>query len=69
MAWSPDSKYITCGSIDRRAHVWEIATKRSIATLEDHANYVQCVCSRLQSADSSVLREEKKSASADPCRL
>ncbi|CAN0329947.1 unnamed protein product [Ectocarpus sp. 6 AP-2014] len=41
MAWSPDSKYITCGSIDRRAHVWEVATKRSIATLEDHANYVQ----------------------------
>lgn len=43
MAWSPDSKYITCGSIDRRAHVWEVASKRSIATLEDHANYVQ-VC-------------------------
>lgn len=41
LTWSPDSKYIACGSIDRRAHVWEVATKRSIATLEDHANYVQ----------------------------
>ncbi len=41
VAWSPDSAYISCGSIDRRAHVWEVATKRSIATLEDHANYVQ----------------------------
>lgn len=41
LAWSPDSKYIACGSIDRRAHVWEVSTKRSIATLEDHANYVQ----------------------------
>lgn len=41
MAWSPDSKYIACGSIDRRAHIWEVATKRSIATLEDHVNYVQ----------------------------
>lgn len=41
VAWSPDSAYISCGSIDRRAHVWEVTTKRSIATLEDHANYVQ----------------------------
>ncbi|CAM9862137.1 unnamed protein product [Scytosiphon promiscuus] len=41
LAWSPDSEYIACGSIDRRAHVWEVSTKRSIATLEDHANYVQ----------------------------
>lgn len=41
IAWSPDSKYLACGSIDRRAHVWEVATKRSIAVLEDHQNYVQ----------------------------
>lgn len=41
LAWSPDSKYVACGSIDRRAHVWEVATKRAITTLEDHANYVQ----------------------------
>lgn len=41
LCWSSDCKYIACGSIDRRAHVWEVATKRSIATLEDHANYVQ----------------------------
>lgn len=41
LTWSPDGKYIACGSIDRRAHVWEVATKRSTATLDDHANYVQ----------------------------
>lgn len=41
MSWSPDSRYLACGSIDRRAHIWEVTTKRSIATLEDHANYVQ----------------------------
>lgn len=41
LCWSPDSKYIACGSIDRRTHVWEVTTKRSIATVEDHANYVQ----------------------------
>lgn len=41
LCWSPDGKYIACGSIDRRTHVWEVATKRSIATVEDHANYVQ----------------------------
>lgn len=41
LTWSPDSKYIACGSIDRRAHVWDVATKRSMLTLEDHANYVQ----------------------------
>lgn len=41
MSWSPESRYLTCGSIDRRAHIWEVSTKRSIATLEDHANYVQ----------------------------
>lgn len=41
LTWSPDCKYIVCGSIDRRAHVWDISTKRSIVTLEDHANYVQ----------------------------
>lgn len=41
LTWSPDSKFIACGSIDRRSHVWEVATKRSIATLEDHSNYVQ----------------------------
>lgn len=41
LCWSPDCKYIACGSIDRRTHVWEVTTKRSIATMEDHANYVQ----------------------------
>lgn len=41
MSWSPESRYLVCGSIDRRAHIWEVNTKRSIATLEDHANYVQ----------------------------
>lgn len=41
MSWSPESSYLACGSIDRRAHIWEVTTKRSIATLEDHANYVQ----------------------------
>lgn len=41
IAWSPDSKYLACGSIDRRTNVWEVATKRSIAVLEDHQNYVQ----------------------------
>lgn len=41
LSWSPDCKYIACGSIDRRVHLWEVSTKRSIATLEDHANYVQ----------------------------
>lgn len=41
MSWSPESRYLACGSIDRRAHIWEVTTKRSIATLEDHANYVQ----------------------------
>lgn len=41
LCWSPDCKYIACASIDGRTHVWEVATKRSIATVEDHANYVQ----------------------------
>ncbi|CAM9413413.1 unnamed protein product, partial [Discosporangium mesarthrocarpum] len=41
LTWSPDSRFIACGSIDRRAHVWEVAAKRSVVTLEDHTNYVQ----------------------------
>ena len=54
MSWSPDSRYLACGSIDRRAHIWEVTTKRSIATLEDHANYVQVrLCLLLVWADGS----------------
>ncbi|CAM9569227.1 unnamed protein product, partial [Choristocarpus tenellus] len=60
LTWSPDCRYIACGSIDRRAHVWEVATKRSAATLEDHTNYVQgtawdplCKYMATQSSDRS----------------
>lgn len=50
LAWSPDCQFVACGSIDRRTHVFEVSTKRSIATLEDHANYVQVKCRCFRSA-------------------
>ncbi|CAM9562662.1 unnamed protein product, partial [Chrysoparadoxa australica] len=43
LCWSPDSKCIICGAIDNRAQIWEVKTKRNLASLEDHSNYVQGV--------------------------
>ncbi|KAG7792686.1 hypothetical protein KL910_000926 [Ogataea haglerorum] len=61
ISWSPDSKYICCGSMDNITRIFSVATGALIRQIAEHNHYVQGVtwdprneyiCS--QSADRSV---------------
>jgi chromatin assembly factor 1 subunit B len=43
LCWSPDSKYILSGAVDRTARVWDVARVKLVSTLSDHLQYVQGV--------------------------
>src|SRR5262249_52717880 len=40
MAITPDGKRVLCGSLDCSVHVWDIAARRDMATLEGHTNRI-----------------------------
>ncbi|MFO0908326.1 MAG: c-type cytochrome domain-containing protein [Isosphaeraceae bacterium] len=40
VAFSPDSKLVAAGGADRSVRVWEVATGKQVALIEDHADWV-----------------------------
>jgi hypothetical protein len=43
LAWSPDSRYLVSGAVDRTARVWDVVRYKEAARLEGHAQFVQGV--------------------------
>lgn len=41
ISWSPDSRYLTCGTVDNSTHIVEVKTRKLVANIKDHMNYVQ----------------------------
>jgi WD40 repeat protein/mono/diheme cytochrome c family protein len=40
VAFSPDSKFVAAGGADRAVRVWEVASGKLVALIEDHADWV-----------------------------
>ena len=43
VAWSPDSKYIASGSLDKKVHIWDAATGKLLLTYRGHRAQVYTV--------------------------
>ncbi len=43
VAWSPDSKLLASGSLDKMVHLWDGSTYQQLATLQGHTDSVNCV--------------------------
>jgi chromatin assembly factor 1 subunit B len=54
VAWSPDSKYLVSGSLDKRMLVWDIEARKIVSTLQDHQHFVQVSLQRLNFFTTSV---------------
>ncbi|CDK27103.1 unnamed protein product [Kuraishia capsulata CBS 1993] len=75
LSWSPDSKYITVGSMDNVIRIYNVATGQQVKQIAEHNHYVQGVTwdprneyIASQSADRSV-HIYKLNASADGLSL
>ena len=41
VAWSPDSRLLVSGAVDCTARVWDVRTRRELAKLDGHSQFVQ----------------------------
>ena len=55
VSWSPDCKYLTCGSADMLVHVWDVESGQEIYTLPGHKGTVNDVQFHPTSSDSNYI--------------